>query len=356
VVRKGQESLKIWVELRSDWLYDTILSHRTRVNVGGVAQFRLFNLNANAARLLLRSDAFGRAAARAPRTAPHLLALGHGQTLSEIIVQAAQGNFAVPGRRLRVTLLDENARAVLDAMQTKYPGLASCVDIVARDCALDDTGWAAVAAAVMEADPFAVVIDLQDEIATMKVSLRLRRTLDLQDRQGVPVFARVWQQRKLGDFLHGLEKDAAQSDRLVVFGDLGSLTDPEQLLEESIDLVAIASHEAYRQAAGAAAIPAWSELSEQAKQSNRAFADHIAVKLAEMDSGQPLGREEIERWAEMEHWRWSLALKLQGWRQGERDEIRKLHPLLKDWQDLDERSREMNRDMVRRIPQIVKLR
>ena len=95
----------------------------------------------------------------------------------------------------------------------------------------------------------------------------------------------------------------------MVFGDLGSLTDPEQLLQESIDLVAIASHEAYRQAAGAAAIPAWSELSEQAKQSNRAFADHIAVKLAELDSGQPLGREELERWAEMEHWRWSSCIR-----------------------------------------------
>ena len=352
--RGSLEPLKIWVELRNDWLYDTILTHRTRVNIGGSAQFRLFNLNANAARLLLRSDAFRRAAARAPHAAPHLVAMGQGQTLSEIVVQAAQGNFAAPGRRLGVTLLGENAQAVLGAMMAKYPGLPDCIDIQAKDCTFDDAGWAGVAAAVAQIDPFAVVADLQDEIATMKAGLRLRRSLDLLDRQDLPVFARVWQQRKLGDFLHGLERDSPVPDRLTVFGDLASLTDPAGLLAESIDLLAISAHEAYRRSGGASAIPGWNDLSEQAKQSNRAFADHIAVKLSEVAHDREWDEDEIEKLARMEHWRWSLALKLRGWRHGERDEIRKRHPLLKDWEELDENSRDMNRQMVRRIPGIVK--
>jgi voltage-gated potassium channel Kch len=352
--RPGREPLKIWVELRNDWLYDTILTHRARVNVGGSAQFRLFNLNANAARLLLRSDSFHRAASRAAHANPHLVVIGQGQTLSEVIVQAAQGNFAVPGRRLGVTLLGENAQATLGAMLVKYPGLPDCIDIHAADCKLDDAGGAGVAKAVADANPFAVVADLQDEIATMKLALRLRRGMDVLDCQAVPVFVRVWQQRKLGDFLHGLEKDSPLSDRLAVFGDLASLTGPAQLLEESIDLLAISAHEAYRQSSAGAEIPGWNDLSEQAKQSNRAFADHIPVKLSEIGHNKALDQDEIERLARMEHWRWSLALKLKGWRHGERDEIRKRHPLLKDWEELDEPSREMNRQMVRRIPGIVK--
>jgi hypothetical protein len=352
-LRVNSNPLKIWVELRNDWLYDTILSHRARVNVGGSAQFRLFNLNDNAARLLLRSDTFRRASSRAPEVAPHLLAVGHGQTLSGIVVQAVQGNFAVPGRRLAVTLLREKAHEALNGMMARYPGLKSCVDIYTEECVFDDAGWPAISTIVAGKAAFAVIVDLQDEIATMKAALRIRQILDVSDQQLVPVFVRVWQQRKLGDFLHGLEKDPAESDRLAIFGDLASLTKPDQLLEESIDLVAIAAHEAYRQSTGNSAIPSWDNLSEQGKQSNRAFADHIPVKLAQIGHERALSEEEIERLAQMEHWRWAMSLRIKGWRHGERDEIRRQHPLLVDWAELDIEAKNKNREMVRRIPAIV---
>ena len=74
-------------------------------------------------------------------------------------------------------------------------------------------------------------------------------------------------------------------DRLTPFGDLGELTSTDVLAGADQDALAHAVHDTYR-AGGAGAPPSpeanrhvGSRLPEYLKQSNRAFADHIAVKL-----------------------------------------------------------------------------
>lgn len=354
--RQRSEPLSVWIELRSEWLYNQILTARNRVSGSGDAHFRLFNLNANAARLLLKRDSFRKAARRALETAsPHLLVVGQGQTLMEVIVQAVQGAFALPGRRLKVTLLGSKAKAMMDGLATRYPGLAACADVTTRVAAFDDdSAWPEIEEILAKSPPFAVAVDLEDEVPTMRVSLRLRRMMDGADCKDTPLYPRIWQQKELGAFLHGVEQDTSQSDRFAIFGDLNALTAADLLLEDSLDTVAGAAHEAYRASAGEN-VPGWQDISEQAKQSNRAFADHIAVKLAALgnDVSETFDDAQVEALARMEHWRWMLALRLRGWREGARDEFRKTHPLLKDWEALDDRAKGLNRDMVRRIPAIL---
>lgn len=361
--RAEAEPLKIQVELRDEWLYDQILSHRKRVNTSGDAQVRLFNLNANAARLLLRSEGFARAA-RTQRERPHLLAIGQSQTLREIVVQLAQCNFALPDCRLGVTLAAKNAQAVLDGMLNKYPGLADCVDFSLQNCDFgEDVAWPEIQAVVAAKPPFAVIADLGEETLSMKVALRIRALLDVAGATEVPLYMRAWKQYQLSAFMQGLERADSQPDRLALFGDLKSLTGPAQLLDQSIDILASAAHEVYRASTKDAAgqpLPEWNALSEQTKESNRAFADHIPVKLAALGLGlaksgvvASMSEADIETLAKIEHWRWALALKIRGWRQGERNALRKTHPLLKSWDALEQKDQDLNRAMVRRIPAIV---
>jgi hypothetical protein len=125
--------------------------------------------------------------------------------------------------------------------------------------------------------------------------------------------------------------------------------------------MARAVHDAFRGSAEANLTTnvSWEVLNERNKQQNRSFAEHIPMKL------RLIGREpsatledlrdsEIETLARAEHWRWCLVHKAHGWSYGAvRDNYKRHHPLLVDWDKLPEDIRKMNRAMVARIPEIL---
>jgi hypothetical protein len=357
--RKASGALVIMPELRNEWLYNLVQTHRAALTATSQAHFRLFNINANAARLLLRSEGFERAAVQ-QQSHPHLVLAGKGPTLIEILAQATLCNFAVPGRRLSATLMGGDNAGVMETIERRYPGIASAADIALHDN--DFTGrpaWERIARLLAETPPVAVIADLDEEEATMKAALEFRRLLDAAGHFTVPVFARVWRQHRLGAFIHGMEATAQESERLGFFGDLASLTTPDQLMQQSLDLMAAATHKVHRDN-GQSGEPDWNELPEMYKQSSRAFADHIPVKLEQIGLKLVPGRNmitlddaEIEALAKAEHWRWCVEKRVLGWRyDAVRDDMRKHHPLLLDWAALPETAREANRKMVRNIPAI----
>ncbi|MGZ5925479.1 MAG: NAD-binding protein [Rhizomicrobium sp.] len=360
--RKMADPIVIMPEMRSEWLYDQVQTHRAALQATDFAHFRIFNLNANAARSLLQSEGFHRAAERAGE-APHLLVIGQGQTLYEVTAQAAQCNFAVPGRRLAVSLVGENTALSLDAVARRYPGLKDHVALKTYENALGDPpAWALLAQILSANPPFAIVIDLQAEERTIEAAVRLRKLLDAEGLFAVPVYPRVWQQHQLGAFLQRMEATEQEAGRLAYFGDLAFLASPDQLLQQSLDLMAVATHRVHRESEPQANAPDWPQLAEMYKQSNRMFADHIPVKLsgigfemAPAGVDGTLSENDIEKLAEAEHWRWCVEKRLAGWRHDlARNDMRKHHPLLLDWEALPEGAREDNRRMVRRIPSIVR--
>lgn len=93
----------------------------------------------------------------------------------------------------------------------------------------------------------------------------------------------------------------------------------------------------------------WSILAESLWSANRASASHIPVKLADADATGTDPRDDrdlLERLARVEHDRWCAERLLNGWRPGARDNLQKLHPGLILWQDLDEPTRQKDRDGV----------
>jgi hypothetical protein len=280
------------------------------------------------------------------------------------MAQAALCNFASPERALTVSLVGSDTASSLDAMARRYPGLTDHVALKAYDNTLGDPqSWALLDQLLAAKPPFAIVIDLQDEERTIQAAIRLRRLLDAQARFTVPVYARVWQQHQLAAFLQRMEATEQEGDRLAFFGDLASLASPDQVLQQSLDLMAEATHKVHRENEQASGAPDWAQLAEMYKQSNRIFADHIPVKLsgigfelARAGTNAALSEDDIERLAKAEHWRWCVEKRLAGWRHDPvRDDMRKRHPLLLDWEALPDIAREDNRRMVRHIPAIVQV-
>jgi hypothetical protein len=373
--------LLVLPEVRSAWLLELLRAHPTANLSKGVVETRPFDLTANAARFLLQDPAFGRmwrvaaAATDAQPLQPHLLVAGLGELGMDIIVQAVQTTFALPDCKLAVTVLDqhgEESAAVLDA---RYPGLHELIDrefVSATFEADNPAGWPAMWSAVetaLEERPaswmtLAVVVTLKEDKDALHTAMQLRERLDKMGAAGTPVFVRVRQQYSLGQFAASLDGSHSLLNRVIPFGDLGVLTSPELLIDETQDRLAHGVHASYLAGdqgvapTGEAAVP-WAQLAERFKQSNRASADHIAVKLGyagmRLIAGAGpeivLTEDEIEAMSAAEHRRWMIEHKAAGWTFGEeRDDVARRHPLLVPWSELPERARAGNRAAVRHIP------
>jgi len=363
----NRNALTILPELSSEWLYDEVLTHRAATLGSRAAEFRLFNLNADAARLLLQSPAFRARSTSADK--PHLAIAGFGQMASEFLLQAARGNYALPGQQLSVSALDRRGEESLTAFKTRFPELSSMISISCASCSFvagDASAAAAIEQVLDNPDLRAAIVTLKEDDAALHTAIEMRKTLDRSGRYGVPVFVRLRQQQMLGAFMARIESDSLLPDRFTPFGNLAELTHPDRLFGQSLDALARAAHEIYLKDAptGQASSVPWEKLPERFKQSNRAFTDHIQTKLSALGmrllplKGEPIAftDAEIDKLAQMEHYRWSIAQRAAGWRHGDvRNDYLRRHPLLVDWPALPESARQANRDMVRGIPAIAEL-
>jgi hypothetical protein len=103
----------------------------------------------------------------------------------------------------------------------------------------------------------------------------------------------------------------------------------------------------------------WPVLAETYRDASRYSADHLDVKLRAVGrrlvprgtaTESPLDVEEIDRLARMEHDRWWAERDLGGWTYGEtRDNVRRIHPLMRPFDDLSEADRDKDRENVRNI-------
>lgn len=365
--RKPSSPLKVLAQVRAEWLYDAISSHQGAVLGSEAAEFRIFNLHASTAREMLGSPAF-RSAVGLSQSNPNLIIAGFGVMGAEVLVQAVLGTFALPGHRVSAAILDRrgDAAAAMAAMKCSHLGEIADLKFVPATFSLDsDKARSSIDALLREGvAPHAVIVALGDDDDALHTALDMRHSLDANGKADVPVFLRLKDSNKLGAFFAAMEDRQTRKPRLIPFGDLAGVTTPEALLDERGDVLARAVHEIFLAAHGTdlTADEPWTRLPEHFKQQNREFADHIGTKLAAIgyQVGPSTGtkivfsQDEVEALARMEHWRWSLSLRAHGWRYAEtRDNTARKHPLLVDWGALPEDAKEINRKMVREIPNIL---
>lgn len=260
--RKGaaQRDLYVLPEVRSPWLLELLHTHPTSTLGSERVDTRPFDLYANAARQLLERPAFRRAfpprADGAVPTRPHLLIAGLGEMGTQIILQAVQSNYALPGCRLAVTVFDQQGKDAAAPLAARFPGLMGLVDMDFVQTAFDADNpatwpevWQDVEATLRGRDEalstVAVIVTLAKDRDSLHTALQLRARFDRHGEFGTPVFVRLQQQRALGQYAAGLDGPEALLDRLVPFGDLRELTSPALLIDRTQDRLARAIHETY---------------------------------------------------------------------------------------------------------------
>ncbi|NHJ85491.1 MAG: hypothetical protein FK734_08515, partial [Asgard group archaeon] len=109
----------------------------------------------------------------------------------------------------------------------------------------------------------------------------------------------------------------------------------------------------------------WDNLLEYLKDYNRKHADHIIEKLQLINciitkvQGPTVKLfkftdAQIELMAELEHANWNIERLLDGWKLGkEKDVTNKISPYIVPWSNLSEEMKEIDREMVRAIPEIL---
>jgi hypothetical protein len=151
------------------------------------------------------------------------------------------------------------------------------------------------------------------------------------------------------------------------------LVNKKTLFGGEIEKIAIQIHNYYLQEQSegpktqSPAFESWDDLSEEYKESNRGQAFDIQRKLKETNYGwKPVVKtskglnediitpEDMELMAEMEHDRWMKEKKENGWKYGEvRDNDKKITPYLLPYEDLDEDAKDLDRNAVNAIPEIM---
>jgi hypothetical protein len=169
------------------------------------------------------------------------------------------------------------------------------------------------------------------------------------------------------------------TDVLRLFGVVDAAADPDLIRDDLSERLARVMHESYlvarrRSVPGAfnadattsslRALVAWDELADHYKRGNRRLAADIGHKLRIIGcvlaprSGpgaeHALTATEIDQLAQVEHERWAAERTAAGWQHGpEYDDENKTNPLLRPWTQMAPDVRELNRLVVRELPQVL---
>ena len=280
------------------------------------------------------------------------------------------GHFA-GGRKVEIIVLDADAKEREREFLIRYPQAASADQIRFLPQSLEDAeirrqliDWAADSQTHL-----AIAICRDDDIFSLALALSLPAKV-LEQRTTVYIWQN--QPQDLEQVLSGARADGA---RFVAMGATEPRASAALIVEDRLDRLARAIHEDYMQArrddgSHNPADPShqdWTYLGQGFRNSSRAQADHLEVKLRAVRCRRVLRAErekkvvaltpeEVEILAEMEHARWCAERFLAGWTVGSpKDKARKITPDLVPWRDLPEPIREFDRQAVRRLPEHVAL-
>jgi len=339
---------------------------------GQSIRLEFFNVFELGARVLVEDIRFDDAGRDGP--SPHLVVIGIGR-LGESLILAAARQWRASGatHKLRVTLVDAEARRIAEALFARHRGLDRWCELEAHDMDvhsanfaraqfLRDTNGAAARTSIF--------VCFDDDSLSLSAALAVaHRTVGAN----ALVVARMAQDAGLARLLRDLPIGAARFQHLRAFALLDRACQPEQVLCGTREILARAIHAEYvrhQRAAGDtpeknSSMRSWDELPETLKQANFAQADDLHGKLESIGCQiEPLvdwdGAEaeftpdEVERLAIREHERWMAEKQRTGWRHGAvKDANAKMHPCLVPYAELPEPEKEKDRNTVRAIPKFL---
>jgi hypothetical protein len=343
------------------------------MKMGKLDPFRLefFNVYEYGARVLLDEHDPFRQDGQKNHLKPHIVVVGIGRMGKSVIVNAARRwrHLRAGDERLRVTMVDKNAEREKQALYLRYPQLRKVCDLVcheidAKDAKFEEAGF-------LSADPGyslrIVYLCLDNDSTALAAGLTLHQKLRASK---IPIVVRMTYDAGLGSLLHG-EKDKPEGfDGIYPFGLLDHTCTSDLIFRSTYEILARAIHKEYVRSEREKgftpetnpAMVSWEELPEDLKESNRAQAEHIRVKLETIGCDiiittdwEPsifkFSPEEVELMAKMEHERFVKERLRAGWKIGPVKDIqKKISPTLIPWEELPDEEKEKDRMFVRKLP------
>ncbi len=363
--REGDDPLRIFVQVSDPGLSDVLARQTALAQVPG-APLQVFDAYTMAARRFLSAHPLERGLTGPddPRCV-HLVVLGFGHMGQRLALAALRLGHYANGRPVRVTIVDRDAARVWHGLHWRYPSVEETCDVrvITGDLFDPDVRAQLERGVADELRTYAVCFDADGP--AVSAALRLKDLLSRQPDARLAV--RLSDSDRFGGLLLG---DMPAETDIVILGTHAQAADLSELLDDRLNTQARAVHEAYvrhrRETETSPAGPSmqpWRSLDPDLRDANCQQADHIAVKAraigAEVVDGPgpelSLSDDEVELLAQMEHRRWVADRLLAGWTAGPRDNAARVHPSLVPWGQVDEATREYDRNAARQLPELLRL-
>ena len=309
-------------------------------------------------------------------TPPHVLLVGLDRVGESLALHVARYWLRTRGEsdaRLALTVADPDADARVRALQARHPLLRMACDVRPVSCLLESSELEEVVAetTARSGSVSATYICQADETNALTVALVLG---EMRALAGASVVVTVTNADE--GVARAVRSAGRPRGHVEVFGVLTHALTPDLLFGGLNEVLARAKHEDYlreQEIAGKRPqdlpnmVP-WAELDEAVRDDNRAHVREIGPRiaslgcsivpapLAELDgTAFTLPEPEVERLALEEHERWRAARMAAGWSYGSmRDETKRIHPDMVDWDRLSEDAKEKDRQPIRDLPQMLR--
>lgn len=373
--RKGK-TLSCLVHMYDLQLYN--LLREREMAMGEIDAFRLefFNVFESGSRVLLQEYSPFSTTGEAQSSRPHIVVVGVGRLGESIVVNSARAWWERHARgagRLRITLIDKQAKAKKESLCLRYPQLEKACELVPEQMDVKEPDFERADFLFGDQgspDVTVVYVCLDDDSKALSAALTLRQRLRALE---IPMVVRTTYEAGLSTLLHkrNVEHDSFVS--LHAFGLLDCTCTPELISGCTYEILARAVHEQYvanerREGSTLETNPSmvsWEELPESLRESNRNQVEHIRVKLGAIGCDITVTNEwevppfqfspeEVELMAQMEHERFVAERLKQGFTSAPtKDMGKKTSLVLVPWEKLPEEEKEKDRNSVRQLSELL---
>lgn len=291
----------------------------------------------------------------------HALIVGFGSFGEAVLLDLLMTGRTRQLGRPRITIIDPDTAAIEADLGLRYPELGECADIVfvaaalAAENPLGSQGHltaSAFADIITDVPVTLSYVCTNNDSGTLRVGFALQSLLREADAEG-PIFLRLRSRGALAQPPPGVSGLAPR--QLVPFGPIDDLLEAMGFLDDQVDALARAFHNANRALATGESRSnrPWEQLDEGYREANRRLVAHIPAKLAStgfdvdawLASTSDARLPQIKAFAAdpevrtalaaLEHDRWMTERRLSGWRYApHRDNTRRHHPNLVPFEDL----------------------
>lgn len=324
---------------------------------------RFFNFNKMMARHLFKTfaaDHYEKISTLKEEEFFRIIIFGFGNAGKALLLQALRVLHFASSHKTEIIIADKNIAGKKKKFEEEYPFAKNIFEITFKE--FDGTFKELLNECTQQADAIPVVITaFENNDENLELALEIS---DATPEDNFKIYTRNTDSKNVASLL----KNAGnETGRLLFFGDLETFCRMEYITGKELDKIAQLIHNDYlelqKQAVASESArykTPWEDLPEDARDANRAQADHMVFKLAQAgiqktDANIDLSAEQVEALAIAEHARWNAHRYINGWQYGAtRNDVKKHHPSLVKWEELSEGEKQKDRDAILRIPALLK--